>query len=62
MRTKEDHKRQSSNSFRLAMTRDEYAIRAANSVYQPERTGFNVQDGLLILLAVVFAAIFYAMC
>ena len=44
------------------MKRDEYAIRAANSVYQPERQGLDMEDAALLFLAAILAVIFYAAC
>jgi hypothetical protein len=46
------------------MKRDEYAIRAANSVYQhAEEQGHDLRDAVSVLfIAIVAIAIFYTAC
>jgi hypothetical protein len=43
---------------RTAMNRDEYAIRAANSVFQPHQSGnygYTILGAIVLLMAILYA-------
>lgn len=62
LRTPSDHKRRTGSGFRLTMTRDEYAIRAANAVYKQPEKGVALSDAIIVCGIAIVMGIFYAMC